>query len=160
MLAKTFLPVILLISAMPALAEDAAKYPLRVQLLKNHLACDMVATEIRKPLGTDSAAPTRAEVRTQGLAVIEGKDYNVVCEVDACLDSGQYNGKWEKQEGKLSLVAPDLLKPARLVRVGCKTSPYKGTEHFDHSAVLPPGHMLPPSPQMPKPEPAPPPILR
>jgi len=160
MLARTLLPVILLISAMPALAEDAAKYPQRVQLLKNHLACDMVTTEIRKPLGTEQAVPTNAEVRTQGLAVIDGKDYNVVCESDACLDSGQYNGKWEKQEGKVSLLAPDLLKPAKFVRVACKTSPYKGTEHIDHSAVLPPGHMSPPSPQMPTREPAPPPILR
>jgi len=47
MLAKTLLPVILLISAVPAVAADAAKYPLRVQLLKNHLAHDRVATEIK-----------------------------------------------------------------------------------------------------------------
>jgi len=124
MLAKTLLPVILLISAMPVVAADAAKYPLRVQLLKNHLAHDMVATEIRGPLGTESAVPTNAEVRTRGIAVIEDKDYSVVCEGHDSLAAGQYNGRWEKN-GTLTLLAPRIVNPAKLLPVTCKASPLK-----------------------------------
>jgi len=123
MLAKTLMPLILLIAGMPAVAEDAAKYPLRVQLLKNHLAHDVVATEIRKPLGTEQEAPTRWEVRTFGIAVIEDKDYNVVCEGHRGLRAGQYNGRWEKN-GTLTLLAPRTAT-ARLLQAICKASPLK-----------------------------------
>ena len=123
MLAKTVLLLILLIPAIPAVAEDAAKYPLRVQLRKNHLAHDRVATEIKKPLGTDQEAPTRWEVRTFGIAVIEDKDYNVTCEGHRGLGAGQYNARWEKN-GTLTLLAPRTAT-ARLLQVTCKTWPRK-----------------------------------
>jgi len=158
---KLLLFVVLLLLAVGARAEDIAKYPLRVQLLRDHLAHDMIPTQLGRGTGVGTAVPQDAEVRTLGIAVVEGKVYNLVCESDASLDPGQYNGRWEKQEGKMTLLAPDFRQPSRLERVTCKTSPYKGKEHFEHSEALPPGHLSPtPSPQKRTAEPAPPPMIR
>jgi len=77
----------------------------------------------KKPLGTDQEAPTRWEVRTFGIAVIEDQDYNVSCEGHRGLGAGQYNGRWEKN-GTLTLLAPRTAT-ARLLQVTCKTSPRK-----------------------------------
>jgi len=161
MLREKLLFVVLLLLAVGARAEDIAKYPLRVQLLRDHLAHDMIPTELGRGTGVGTAVPQDEEWRTLGIAVVEGKAYNLVCESDRTLGSGQYNGRWEKQEGKLSLLAPEFRRPSRLSRVTCKTSPYKGKEHFEHSEALPAGHTsAAPSPQKPTAEPALPPIVR
>ena len=149
MLREKLILVILLLSPIGSRSDNIAKYPLRVQLLRDHLAHDMIPTQLGRGTGVGTAVPQDAEVRTLGVAVVEGRAYNLVCESDASLTAGQYKGRWEKQqEGKLGLLAPDFRKPSRLVRVTCKTSPYKGKEHFEQSEALPPGHTSPaPSPQ-------------
>jgi len=160
MLREKLILVILLLSPIGSRSDNIAKYPLRVQLLRDHLAHDMIPTQLGRGTGVGTAVPQDAEVRTLGIAVVEGKAYNLVCESDASLDPGQYSGRWEKQEGKMTLLAPDFRNLSRLVRVTCKTSPYKGKEHFEHSETLPPGHTSPaPSPQSSTPPPAPPPMV-
>jgi len=179
-LPKKLLSVILLLSAISVLAENAAKYPLRVQLVKDHLVYEMIPTELGKGTGLGIAVPQDAEVRTLGIVVIDGKAYNLTCESDASLDPGQYSGRWEKQDKRLSLLAPEFCssiscdksqdasrnpakpsKPARLSRVNCKTSPYNGNEHFEHSQALPPGRKSPTLlPQPPPAPPAPTPMVR
>jgi len=139
-LLKKLLFLILLLSAMSVLGEDMAKYPLRVQLLKDQLKYDISATQPGVGTFRGTTMPTQSEVRTEGTAVVfadqgsadkaiaskvSGPEYEVVCEAEGGLVAGWYNARWEKKNARLTLLAPQAGKPDKFSKVTCKASPHK-----------------------------------
>ena len=130
--------VLLLLPAMLALGEDMAKYPLRVELLKDQLNYETSASQPGVGTFRGQSMPTEADVRTRGIAVVfadqesaekanqvPGPKYKVVCEGEGGLAAGRYNARWDKKDAKLTLLAPRVGKPDKFTQVTCKASPYK-----------------------------------
>jgi len=130
--------VILLLPAMSALGEDMAKYPLRVELLKDQLKYETSAPQPGVGTFRGQSMATQVDVRTRGTVVVfadqesaekasqvPGPKYKVVCEGEGGLAAGWYNARWEKKDAKLILLAPRVGKPDKFTQVTCKASPYK-----------------------------------
>ena len=138
MLSKKLLFLILLLSAMSLLGEDPAKYPLRVQILKDGLSYETSATQPGVGTFRGQSMQTPTDVRTKGTAVVfadqesaekagqvPSPQYKVVCEAEGGLAAGVYSARWEKKDAKLTLLAPRVGKPDKFTQVTCKASPHK-----------------------------------